>query len=78
MNEAEISQAVDTINEMNTQIASAAEEQTSVTEDINRSLVRIVKIAEDTAQGTLETERASERLGQLANTVHRLVGQFRI
>jgi methyl-accepting chemotaxis protein len=74
----EISQAVDTINEMNTQIASAAEEQTSVTEDINRSLVRIVKIAEDTAQGTLETERASERLGQLANTVHRLVGQFRI
>ncbi len=74
----EISQAVDTINEMNTQIASAAEEQTAVTEDINRSLVRIVKIAEDTAQGTLETEKASERLGQLANTVHRLVGQFRI
>lgn len=74
----EIAQAVETINEMNTQIASAAEEQTAVTEDINRSLTRIVEIAEATAESTLHTEQASTRLGALAGTVQTLVGQFRI
>lgn len=74
----EIARAVETINEMNTQIASAAEEQTAVTEDINRSLTRIVEIAEATAEGTLHTEQASKRLGGLVGAVQTLVGQFRI
>jgi methyl-accepting chemotaxis protein len=74
----EIADSIATINDMNTQIASSAEEQTNVTEDINRSLVRIVQIAEETASGTRETENASKRLAELASSVRQLVNQFRI
>ncbi|WP_017222158.1 methyl-accepting chemotaxis protein [Moritella dasanensis] len=51
----EINQAIDVINDMNNQIASAAEEQSSVSEDINRNVVRI----NDTAMEVIESMSAS-------------------
>ncbi|MCP5169421.1 MAG: methyl-accepting chemotaxis protein [Hahellaceae bacterium] len=74
----EISSAISTINDMNTQIASAAEQQTAVTEDINRSLTRIVEIAEDTARGTDETREASARLAGLSEAMHNQMASFKV
>ena len=73
----EVAEALNTINNMNTQIAAAAEEQTAVTEDINRSLTKIVEIAEEAAKDTGETELASERLQKMANDLQDQVSHFK-
>lgn len=51
----EINQAIEVINDMNNQIASAAEEQSCVSEEINRNVVRI----NDTAMEVMESMSAS-------------------
>jgi methyl-accepting chemotaxis protein len=73
-----IADAVARINDMNTQIAGAAEEQSSVAEEINLNVVTIQQLGEQTAQGAEQTARASEDLAQLATSLQRLVGQFRV
>lgn len=74
----QVREAVSTINDMNVQIASAAEEQTTTVEEINQSLHRIVDIAETAAQDTQSTEAATEEMGQLAGELRQLVGHFRV
>ncbi len=73
-----ITRAVGTINDLNAQIASAAEEQSSVAEEINRNIVNISQVAEQTNQGAQQTAAASEELARLAEQLQGLVGQFRI
>lgn len=73
-----ITRAVGTIVEMNTQIASASEEQSSVAEEINRNVVNIQSISEQTAAGAEQTSTASAELAQLGEQLQRLVGQFRV
>lgn len=72
-----IVQAVDTINNMNTQIASAAEEQGSVAEEINQNVVSISEIADQTTQGASQTAQTSEDLARLAVDLQTLVAQFK-
>lgn len=74
----QVREAVSTINEMNVQIASAAEEQTTTVEEINQSLQRIVEVAETAAQDTQSTEAASEEVSQLVGELRQLVGNFRV
>lgn len=69
--------SISTINDMNTQIASAVEQQTAVSEDINRGLSAIVDIAEQTARDTAETLRATETLLQLSDRLREQVNRFR-
>lgn len=73
-----INQAVGTINEMNTQIASAAEEQTSVSETINQNVHEIVAITEQTAQGTRRAGTATQRLKALASEMSDQVSRYRV
>ncbi|MGM0449681.1 MAG: methyl-accepting chemotaxis protein [Pseudomonadota bacterium] len=73
-----VREAVSTINEMNVQIASAAEEQTTTVEEINQSLQKIVEVAEAAAKDTQSTEAASEDLSRLAGELRQLVGNFRV
>ena len=73
-----IARAVSSINEMNTQIAAAAEEQTTVSEEINKSVVNISQISEQTANGAEQTTSASTDLSRLASDLQQLVGQFKI
>lgn len=75
---ADIVKAVSTINDMNTQIASAAEEQTAVTEEISRSVTRIADVADETAHGAMNTENACARLAELAQQIRQQLGQFKI
>lgn len=73
-----IAQAVSSISEMNTHIASAAEEQSAVSEEINRSIVRISEIAEKSANGAQQTASASETLAHLAVKLQNVVNQFKL
>jgi len=69
--------AVTTINDMNIQIASAAEEQGAVAEEINRNVVSISQIADQTSQGAEQTDHASGDLARLAVDLQTLVAQFK-
>ncbi len=73
-----ITQAVSVINDMNTQIASAAEEQSAVAEDINRNVINIGQVANEVAGGADESSAASAGLTKLAEQQRRLINQFRV
>jgi len=74
---ASISQRIDTINDMNNQIASAAEEQTAVAEEINRNVSNISHVSEETSVGARNTAVACNELLELANHLRATVGNFR-
>ncbi|NKQ11903.1 HAMP domain-containing protein [Pseudomonas sp. SST3] len=73
-----ITQEVEAIRDMNRQIATAAEEQTSVAEDISRNLTEITAIATTNQENVERTEKASQNLHglstQLSEVTHRLAG----
>ncbi|WP_434628280.1 methyl-accepting chemotaxis protein [Pseudomonas sp. Z6-14] len=73
-----ITQAVSVINDMNTQIASAAEEQSAVADDINRNVINIGQVANEVASGADESSAASAGLTKLAEQQRRLINQFRV
>ncbi|MFB4393592.1 methyl-accepting chemotaxis protein [Pseudomonas sp. LS_2] len=73
-----ITQAVSVINDMNTQIASAAEQQSAVAEDINRNVINIGQVAGEVAGGADESSQASAELTKLAEQQRRLINQFRV
>lgn len=73
-----IAAEVATINDMNTQIATAAEEQSVVAEEINRNITTISSIADNTSAGATQTAQSSEELVRLAAELRRLVNQFKL
>jgi len=73
-----ITRAVATITEMNIQIASAAEEQSAVSEEINKNVTNISQISEQTASGAEQTTTSADELARLASELQNLVGQFKI
>jgi methyl-accepting chemotaxis protein len=73
-----ITSAVSTIHSMNTQIASAAEEQGAVAEEINRNVVTINDVAGSTAQHASQTTDASQEIAELASRLQQRLGGFRV
>ncbi|WP_347986862.1 methyl-accepting chemotaxis protein [Methylomonas sp. AM2-LC] len=73
-----ISQRIDMINDMNNQIASAAEEQTAVAEEINRNISNISHVSEETSTGAKKTAEACKELLELANQLRATIGSFKI
>lgn len=73
-----INRFIDTIKDMNTQIAAAAEEQSITAEEINRNVVNISGISHETAQGSEQMAAASEELARLASHLQEQVGRFKI
>ena len=73
-----ITYAVTTINDMNAQIASAAEEQLAVAEEINRNITNISHVSEESADGARETSSSSEQLARLSDELYQLVARFKV
>ncbi|MFV2056590.1 MAG: methyl-accepting chemotaxis protein, partial [Thiohalomonadales bacterium] len=73
-----INKTVADIQAMNTQIASAAEEQSATAEEINRSITSIQTISEQTAAGAEQTATSSIELRKLGEELRGLVGQFKL
>jgi len=73
-----INSAVSTINDMNMQIATATEEQSAVTEEINNNIVNISQIAENSTEGAKQITDATNELNQLAFNLQALVGRFKL
>ncbi|WP_213877864.1 methyl-accepting chemotaxis protein [Pseudomonas sp. dw_358] len=72
----EITQAVDEISGMSQQIASAAEEQSAVTEEITHNVVTIKTLGEDLVEGSLSAEAQSRSLQDHARDLNGVVARF--
>ncbi len=75
---ATIARTVADIQGMNLQIASAAEEQSSVAEEISRSVGQVREIAEQSAAASEQTASSSSELARLGSTLHGQIGRFRL
>ena len=73
----EIVSSVNVINEMNTHIATAAEEQSKVAEDISRNVVNIAHIASESTEAASQLNQSCHELEQLSSELKVKVGQFR-
>ncbi|AZD03920.1 methyl-accepting chemotaxis protein [Pseudomonas chlororaphis] len=71
-----ITEAVEAIRDMNRQIATAAEEQTSVAEDISRNLTEITTIASTNLDNVQRTERASQNLHELSGQLNEVTARL--
>jgi methyl-accepting chemotaxis protein len=74
----EITSAVTSISDMNVQIASAAEEQSAVTEDVNKNITEISEVANTTSQISSQASQASTELSEFAEEMERIVKNFTI
>ncbi|MBD3669259.1 MAG: methyl-accepting chemotaxis protein [Gammaproteobacteria bacterium] len=72
-----ITTAVANINDMNRQIASAAEEQSAVAEEIERNIVSINNATEEASEGSKQTAISSNELARLSNDLQTQVNQFK-
>ena len=70
--------SISTINDMNAQIASAAEQQTHVAEDIGQSVTRVADISNETASGAATTQEKCESLSQLSASIGSQLSQFKV
>jgi methyl-accepting chemotaxis protein len=74
----QIGDAVTVISDMNLQIASAAEEQSAVAEEINSNVATIRDVTESLSEQANESARVSQALNSLANQQQGLMDQFRV
>ncbi|VVN48990.1 hypothetical protein PS681_06159 [Pseudomonas fluorescens] len=74
----QIGDAVTVISDMNLQIASAAEEQSAVAEEINNNVATIRDVTESLSGQANESARVSQSLNSLANQQQSLMDQFRV
>jgi len=73
---AEISGSVKAISDMTTQIASAAEEQTAVAEEMSRNIVSISEVADSNVAGSMKTSETTEHLKSLSEQLKYSLGEY--
>ena len=73
-----ISNSVNGISDINTQIASAIEEQSVVAEDINKNVVLVDDLAHSSEEASNNIAAANQQLNQLAENLATQVSQFKI
>ncbi len=75
---ADTTQSVQRINDMAAQIATACEEQSSVTEEIARNISDIRDLSDDAAANSSKSMQASQQLSGLSQSLAALVGRFQV
>lgn len=73
-----ITTAVSTIVSMNEQIAAAAEEQSAVSEEVNKNIVSVNDLAGFSAVAAKKTAASSDELAQLASELQQLIAHFKV
>nr|WP_313309512.1 methyl-accepting chemotaxis protein [Stutzerimonas nitrititolerans] len=74
----DVVQTISLIQAMNMQIATAAEEQSSVAEEINRSVLNVRDVAEQSAAAVEETAASTAELARLGNELQSRVSFFKV
>lgn len=73
-----ITQAVSTIEQMNEQIAAAAEQQSAVAEEVNRSMARVWAVAEESTRQSEELQASTLGLQEIGGELDIAVGHFKV
>ena len=73
----EITASVNTITNMNLQIASAAEEQSAVAVEIRENVASITEVADANAHASKQLSSTSENLARIADELQSVVGHFK-
>ncbi|NBF08248.1 HAMP domain-containing protein [Pseudomonas sp. Fl4BN1] len=74
----EIASAFTLINERNIVIASASEQQAAVAREVDRNLMNIRDLAQQTSAGANQTSAASQELSRLAVDLNTMVARFSV
>ena len=74
----EIAAAVGNISQFNSQIATAAEQQTSVAEDINQNVTQIRDVSDQSATAAEQISSSSNELARLGEDLSSQVARFRL
>ena len=72
----EITDSINTISEMNFQVATATEQQSAVAAEIQRNLGSIKEVAEETSQGAENSSKASREIMETISQLKALIRQF--
>ncbi|MGF1903123.1 methyl-accepting chemotaxis protein [Aliivibrio sifiae] len=73
-----ITESITAINDMNTQVATAAEEQSQVTQDINRNVVNMSELVNQNVTGISQSASASNELSRLAEQQKEQLAFFKL
>jgi len=73
-----IVESVTKISDMSTMVASASEEQSLVSEEINRNIVRIADLSAESMNGSDQIALGSDELAKLANELETIVAHFKV
>jgi methyl-accepting chemotaxis protein len=73
-----IAEAITSISEMTTQIATASEEQTSVTEELNSSITRIADQGQEAATAASENDVYSGQIETIGKALSENVSRFKV
>jgi methyl-accepting chemotaxis protein len=68
---------VTTINTMNSQVSTAADEQRNVSEEISANIVRINDVSTTTVNQAEETAQAAVKLAEQAENLRNIVNEFK-
>ncbi|MDH5571841.1 MAG: methyl-accepting chemotaxis protein [Gammaproteobacteria bacterium] len=74
----DIGSIIMTVNDMSAQIASAAEEQSSVALEVNRNIHNISTISQQTSEAAQQTATQGENLARLSVNMQTLVSYFKV
>lgn len=73
-----VHEAIGTIHDMTQQIATAAEEQVAVNDEINQNILRIDSMGEENAAGVTQMRSSSHRQAELAIKLKATVDRFQV
>lgn len=73
-----ISELIQSLSDMNRQIAAAAEEQSATTSSVNESITEVQRIAQSTSERMVATLGTANELSAIGATLKSQVSQFRV